>query len=75
MPDRMQYFSSLIRRLREHSSWTQERLAREVGVSFATVNGWENGRHCPSPLASKSLLDLARKAGLDLEKLDYREES
>jgi len=38
---------SLIRRIRAERGLTQEGLARELGVSFATVNGWENGRHRP----------------------------
>jgi len=37
-----------IRRLREHLALTQEVFARILGVSFATVNRWENGKSEPS---------------------------
>jgi len=32
-----------VRKLREKRKWTQEQLARELGVSFVSVNRWENG--------------------------------
>ncbi len=37
-----------IRTLREHLQLTQELFARILGVSFATVNRWENGKSVPS---------------------------
>src|SRR5215475_6078007 len=37
-----------IRRLRERLALTQELFARILGVSFATVNRWENGKSVPS---------------------------
>jgi len=39
---------SQIRTLREHLQLTQELFARILGVSFATVNRWENGKSVPS---------------------------
>jgi len=49
-----------IKKIRLSLGWSQERLARELGVSFSTVNRWERGRTSPSPLAEKGLekLDL-----------------
>lgn len=40
-----------IKNLRLSLGWSQERMAREIGVSFSTVNRWERGRSEPSPLA------------------------
>jgi len=37
-----------IRALREHLHLTQEVFARILGVSFATVNRWENGKTEPT---------------------------
>ena len=34
---------SLVKRLRQRLGLTQEQLAHEVGVTFSTVNQWENG--------------------------------
>ena len=55
---------SLIRNIRSVRGLTQEALAREIGVTFSTVNGWENGRHRPIPALITRLLDIANEAGL-----------
>lgn len=49
----------LVRAIRATRGLTQEGLARELGVSFATVNGWENGRHQPIPLLARRLAEMA----------------
>jgi putative transcriptional regulator len=54
-------FPERIYALRERHGLTQVELAAHMGVSFASVNRWENG-HRPSPLAIKRLLQLERKA-------------
>lgn len=55
----------LIKKIRELRGLTQEALARELGVTFSTVNGWENGKHTPMPLLLKALIKLGRDIGLD----------
>ncbi|MGH7484419.1 MAG: helix-turn-helix domain-containing protein [bacterium] len=55
---------SLIRGIRAARGLTQEELAREISVTFSTVNGWENGRHRPIPALITRLLDIANAAGL-----------
>lgn len=54
----------LILRLREAKGLTQEQLAREVGVTFCTVNSWQNGRHKPHAVFVKILLELANDEGI-----------
>jgi len=44
-------FSETLAQLRQQLGVSQEKLARQLGVSFATVNRWENGYHTPSNLA------------------------
>lgn len=44
-------FGSKVKALRGQLSLSQEGLAKELGVSFATVNRWENGKTNPSKLA------------------------
>jgi DNA-binding XRE family transcriptional regulator len=41
----------LVKEVRTQLGVSQENLARELGVSFATVNRWENGKSKPSKLA------------------------
>ena len=45
----------MIKTVREQLELSQEDLAREIGVSFATVNRWENGQTTPSKLAKAQL--------------------
>lgn len=41
----------LIRSLRQQLGLTQEQFAARLGVTFPTINRWENGRAAPSPMA------------------------
>lgn len=58
-------FPELLKALRRRRNLTQEQLAREIGVSFSTVNLWENGRRHPQPFLANKILELALSAGLD----------
>ncbi|OGB95392.1 MAG: hypothetical protein A3H39_11465, partial [candidate division NC10 bacterium RIFCSPLOWO2_02_FULL_66_22] len=48
-----------IKRLRGSLGLTQQALAQSLGVSFATVNRWENGQAKPSQLSWNQLRNLA----------------
>ena len=48
-----------LKRIRKLHGWSQEDLARELGVSFATVNRWENGKTKPSRLAQDKIKQVA----------------
>lgn len=54
-------FSSLVVVLRQQLALSQEDLARQLGVSFATVNRWENGHSKPSKLAQVQLNAFCEK--------------
>ncbi|MBD1944847.1 helix-turn-helix transcriptional regulator [Coleofasciculus sp. FACHB-712] len=43
----------LIHELRLVTGLTQEQFASNLGVTYSTVNRWENGRAQPSPMAMK----------------------
>ena len=43
----------MIKQIRGSHGLTQEQLARRLDVTFATVNGWERGKHRPSPVMAK----------------------
>lgn len=45
----------LIKEVRRQLAISQEDLARELGVSYATVNRWENSQAKPSKLARAQL--------------------
>ena len=44
-----------LREIRRKKGWSQERLARELGVSFQTIHRWETGKFEPSPLAQEKI--------------------
>ena len=48
-----------LKNLRQQQGWSQEDLARNLGVSFATVNRWENGKTKPSRLAQEKIKQVA----------------
>jgi len=53
----------LVRALRERMGLTQEKFAARLGVTFATINRWENGHARPSPLALKQIRSALEKLG------------
>jgi len=61
----------LIRELRQTLKLTQEKFAVQLGVSFPTINRWENGHATPSPLALKQiemvLIELSKSAEPSLQ--------
>ena len=65
----------LIRELRERTGLTQEKFAAKLGVTFPTINRWENGRAKPSPLALQRIEELLRSMGdkgADLLKQNFK---
>ena len=50
----------LVRELRRRTGLTQEKFAARLGVTFPTINRWENGRARPSPLAMQKIEELLR---------------
>ncbi len=53
----------LIRELRLLMGLTQEQFAAELGVTYSSINRWENGRSKPSPLAMQKIEELLRLRG------------
>ncbi len=59
MSEQPRSVSELVAQIREDLRLTQEGLARELGVSFSTVNAWESGRSQPKPRHRHRLEALA----------------
>jgi transcriptional regulator with XRE-family HTH domain/superfamily II DNA or RNA helicase len=57
-----------IKQLRARLGLTQIALAERLGVSFPTVNRWENGKSRPSQLSWQAILDLGKESKLGKEK-------
>jgi len=54
-------FSALVKEMRRQLALSQEDLARHLGVSYATVNRWENSLSMPSKLAKAQLKAFCEK--------------
>jgi putative transcriptional regulator len=59
----------LVRRLSARTGLTQEKFAAKLGVTFPTINRWENRRMRPSPLAMHQIEQLAHELGEDTHAL------
>lgn len=55
LPRKQPQVGHFIRDLRQLLGYTQEQFSTVLGVSFSTLNRWENGRMQPSPLALKQV--------------------
>lgn len=51
-------YASVIKKLRKKMNCSQTELAEILGVSFASVNRWENGAHEPTIKVKKRLREL-----------------
>jgi putative transcriptional regulator len=57
-------YSKTIKKLREAMVLSQQEFAETLGVSFATVNRWENGHHDPTYKARRQIISLCKKYGI-----------
>lgn len=60
-----EHFGKKIKTLRKTLRWSQEDLAREIGVSLSTVQRWETKGGRPIRLARNELQKFLREAGMD----------
>lgn len=55
--------ASLVRETRLLLKLTQMQFAQKLGVSFQTVNRWENARTKPLPIALRQIEGILRQMG------------
>ena len=60
-------FCQIVKNIRLTLKLSQEDLARELGVSFATINRWENGKSTPSRLALSAIKEFCEKNRITYE--------
>lgn len=59
--EQMRMDAERIRQIRVRMQLTQEDFAHLIGVTFSTVNRWENGKSSPNRIAARLLLGLEKK--------------
>ena len=58
---------NLILEIRSRMNVSQDDLAKMIGISFATVNRWENGHSTPNKAAQLRLYDVCKEKSVDLD--------
>ena len=61
----MEQLNEKVKELRKKNGWTQEDLAREIGVTLSTVQRWEKQGGKPTRLPRRELRRLFKKAGIE----------
>lgn len=60
-------FCDYIREIRQKCFLSQEAFAKELGVSFATVNRWESGKTKPTYKTMKLIDDFCKSRSIDFD--------
>ena len=60
-------YKRLVKDLRDTLIITQEELAVILGVSFASINRWETGKHEPTTKIKRKIVELCKANGIDME--------
>ncbi len=59
-------FAEAIKQIRKKTFLSQESFAKEIGVSFSTVNRWEKEKSKPSYAALKKVNQFCQEHSLDI---------
>jgi ribosome-binding protein aMBF1 (putative translation factor) len=67
-------FAETVKEVRQQLGLSQEELAHELGVSFSTINRWENSKTVPFKLARRQFEAFCKRmAGQGKLNLDNKE--
>lgn len=58
-------FAEKVKKARIQLGFSQTELAEKLGVSFSTVNRWENGKTVPNNLTKKVVEDFCKSKGVN----------
>ena len=68
--------NTLIKTIRNHAGLSQQELADRLGVTFATINRWENAKAAPNKMAQTKLYDFCKEMAIPvydilIQKIQY----
>ncbi len=69
------FFSEAVKMIRRKRLLSQEAFAKELGVSFTTVNRWETKKTTPTYKTLKSLDKYCKENGIDIDLSDLTMEA
>lgn len=59
-------YQELVKEIRKKLIITQEELAVILGVSFASINRWENGKHEPTIKIRRKIVEICKANNIDM---------
>lgn len=63
-------FSIVIKKIRQECYLSQQAFAKELGVSFSTVNRWEKSKAIPNYQTMKRLVEYCKRLNVDCKNLE-----
>ena len=60
-------YQELVKEIRKKLIITQEELAVILGVSFASINRWETGKHEPTTKIKRKIVELCKQNNINTE--------
>lgn len=63
-------YSEEIKKIRQKCFLSQEAFARELGVSFSSINRWENGKTKPNMSTMKKIKEFCEAQDIDFNTLE-----
>lgn len=60
-------YQRLVKELRLKLILTQQEFAELIGVSFASINRWESGRHEPTTKVKRRIVELCKQYQIKTE--------
>ena len=60
-------YAEAIKKLRNKMLLTQMEFAEYLGVSFASINRWETGKHEPTTKIKRRIVELCKENNIKLE--------
>lgn len=60
----------ILKLIRKELNISQEQLARELNISYTTINRWENSHRTPSRLAKMRLMEFCASKGIPEKIID-----
>lgn len=62
-------YQKAVKDLRDKLIMTQTEFAKMLGVSFISINRWENGRNRPTTVARKQIVQLCKENNIELKEV------
>lgn len=63
-------FGEKVKYVRKKLYLSQDMMAKQLGVAFATVNRWESGKCNPNYAAQKAFAEFCKANGFDVDTLE-----